>query len=139
MNRQSIKEAIEMANKYIEKDKYYKITSKIKTLVGEGSGAVVRLVNSSSEELVALNNLNTSGTWQTVEFYVKANAYTSNTLNIEYWNGFGGQGDGKWTAGENRRRLSPGRPAESSACQHLPERVRPGDDQAGRAGHSVCG
>ena len=84
---------------YIEKDKYYKITSKIKTLVGEGSGAVVRLVNSSSEELVALNNLNTSGAWQTIEFYVKANAYTSNTLNIEYWNGFGGQGDGKWTAG----------------------------------------
>ena len=46
---------------------------------------------------------------------------------------------GKRAAGEDGRRLSPGRPAQSLACQHLPERVRPRDGKAGRACHSVCG
>lgn len=83
----------------IEKNTYYEISAYVRTSIVEGTGAVVRLVTTSNDVLAQVNNINTSDAWQKITFFVEGHAYSNNSLNIEFWLGNGGSGDGNWTKG----------------------------------------
>ncbi|MGN0771325.1 MAG: hypothetical protein ACI4MI_01935 [Christensenellales bacterium] len=75
--------------------KYYAVSVNVRTDILEGNGATLKLTNGTDtdERNIIINNINTSGAWQTYTFFIKGNDKRNNDLYLELWLGQGGSND----------------------------------------------
>lgn len=76
----------------IENAKIYKFSIKVRTLMLEGKGVIIKLTDGTDSDSLnfSANNINTNGEWQTIEMFITANDLRPNKLYLEMWAGVGG-------------------------------------------------
>ena len=81
----------------LSKNSYYRITVRLKTVIGENSEAKASLYITGLKDTIKMENIYTNGSWKEYDFYVATNSINdASSIKLEIW--LGNKDDGSYGA-----------------------------------------